>query len=209
MLIILDCFRKVLYLCIMKYFSNNNTKSQKLLSEIAEVSSGVFLQAEPFGEVSYLQIKDLFSESPEKTASKVALSQKNERYLLKKGDLLFAGKGTTYLCKVFDLDIPAIASTTLYIIRLTSKDILPEYLCWYLNQPSVMAMIKAQQVGTGTPLIHKQVVEDFEIPVPDLETQQRIVELAKLQVKEKELYQAIAEKRQLITNQLILNKLNK
>ena len=193
----------------MKYFSNNNTKSQKLLSEIAEVSSGVFLQAEPFGEVSYLQIKDLFSESPEKTASKVALSQKNERYLLKKGDLLFAGKGTTYLCKVFDLDIPAIASTTLYIIRLTSKDILPEYLCWYLNQPSVMAMIKAQQVGTGTPLIHKQVVEDFEIPVPDLETQQRIVELAKLQVKEKELYQAIAEKRQLITNQLILNKLNK
>ena len=72
-----------------------------------------------------------------------------------------------------------------------------------------MAMIKTQQVGTGTPLIHKQVIEDFEIPIPDLETQQRIVELAKLQVREKELYLAIAEKRQLITNQLIMNKLNK
>ena len=72
-----------------------------------------------------------------------------------------------------------------------------------------MATMKTQQVGTGTPLIHKQVVEDFEIPVPDLETQQRIVELARLQAKEKELYQAIAEKRQLITNQLIMNKLNK
>ena len=122
---------------------------------------------------------------------------------------MFAGKGTTYLCKMFDLDIPAIASTTLYIIRLTSKDILPDYLCWYLNQPSVMAVLKTQQVGTGTPLIHKQVVEDFEIPVPDLDTQQCIVELAKLQIREKELYQAIAEKRQLITNQLIMNKLNK
>ena len=193
----------------MIVFSNIYTNNRKRVSEIAEVFSGVYLQAEPYGEVTYLQVKDLLSESPEKTASKVTLSPKNERYLLEKGDLLFAGKGTTYLCKVFDLDIPAIASTTLYIIRLTSKDILPEYLCWYLNQPSVMAMIKAQQVGTGTPLIHKQVVEDFEIPVPDLETQQRIVELAKLQVKEKELYQAIAEKRQLITNQLILNKLNK
>lgn len=193
----------------MKTCGNENTRIKNKLSEIAEVASGVFLQTEPYGDISYLQIKDLLSESPEKTASKVALSPKNERYLLAKGDLLFAGKGTTYLCKVFDLDIPAIASTTLYIIRLTSKDILPDYLCWYLNQPSVMAMIKTQQVGTGTPLIHKQVIEDFEIPIPDLETQQRIVELAKLQVREKELYLAIAEKRQLITNQLIMNKLNK
>ena len=192
----------------MNTISKVNTIIRKRVFEIAEVVSGVYLTAAPYGDVSYLQIKDLLSESPEKTASKVTLSPKNERYLLAKGDLLFAGKGTTYLCKVFDLDIPAIASTTLYNIRLTSKDILPDYLCWYLNQPNVMAMMKTQQVGTGTPLIHKQVVEDFEIPVPDLDTQQQIVELAKLQVREKELYQAIAEKRQLITNQLIINKLN-
>ena len=193
----------------MNTFSKINTIYKKRVSEIAEVISGVYLQTAPYGDVSYLQIKDLLSESPEKTASKVTLSPKNERYLLAKGDLLFAGKGTTYLCKVFDLNIPAIASTTLYIIRLTSKGILPDYLCWYLNQPNVMAMMKTQQVGTGTPLIHKQVVEDFEIPVPDLETQQSIVELARLQAKEKELYQAIAEKRQLLANQLIMNKLNK
>lgn len=193
----------------MNIISNTYTNIKKKISEIAEVVSGVYLTAAPYGDVSYLQIKDLLSESPEKTASKVTLSPKNERYLLKKGDLLFAGKGTTYLCKVFDLDFPAIASTTLYIIRLTSKDILPDYLCWYLNQPGVMAIMKTQQVGTGTPLIHKQVVEDLEIPIPDLETQQCIVELARLQVREKELYQAIAEKRQLITNQLIMNKLNK
>ena len=193
----------------MTIFSNTYTNIKKKISEIAEVVSGVYLQAAPYGDVCYLQIKDLFSESPEKTASKIVLSPKNERYLLEKGDLLFAGKGTTYLCKVFDLDIQAIASTTLYIIRLCSKELLPDYFCWYLNQPSVMALIKAQQVGTGTPLIHKQVIEDFKIPIPDLQTQQLIVELAKLQVREKELYQAIAEKRQLITNQLIMNKLNK
>jgi restriction endonuclease S subunit len=192
----------------MNNFSKIHT-NKKRISEIAEVASGVYLLTKPYGNIPYLQIKDILSEAPEKTASKVVLSGKNERYLLAKGNLLFAGKGTTYLCKVFDLDIPAIASTTLYIIRLTSKGILPDYLCWYLNQPNVMAMMKTQQVGTGTPLIHKQVVEDFEIPVPDLETQQRIVELAKLQAKEKELYRAIAEKRQLITNQLIMNKLNK
>lgn len=191
----------------MNTFSKIDTSIKKKVSEIAEVASGVYLQAEPYGEVAYLQIKDLLSESPEKTASKVTLSPKNERYLLEKGDLLFAGKGTTHLCKVFDLDFPAIASTTLYIIRLTSKEALPDYLCWYLNQPSVMAAMKAQQVGTGTPLIRKQVVEDFEIPVPEIDTQRQIVELDKLQTREKELYQAIAEKREQLTNQLIMNKL--
>ena len=193
----------------MKINSKENTKQKKILSGIAKVVSGVFLQTDPYGDVSYLQIKDLLSESPEKTASKVTLSPKNERYILAKGDLLFVGKGTTYLCKMFDLDIPAIASTTLYIIRLTSKDVLPDYLCWYLNQPSVMAVMKAQQVGTGTPLIRKQVLEDFEIPVPEIDTQCQIVELAQLQTREKELYQALAEKHEQLTNQLIMNKLNK
>ena len=187
-----------------KTYTNN-----KKISEIAEVVSGVYLLAAPYGEVYYLQIKDLLSESPEKTASKVTLSAKNERYLLAKGDLLFAGKGTTYLCKVFDLDIPAIASTTFYIIRIGDGDILPDYLCWYLSQPKTLAIIKSGQVGTGTPLIRKQILENLEIAIPDLKTQQQIVDLAKLQQKEEELLKAITEKRNQITNQLIMNKLNK
>ena len=187
-----------------KTYTNN-----KKISEIAEVVSGVYLLAAPYGEVYYLQIKDLLSESPEKTASKVALSAKNERYLLAKGDLLFAGKGTTYLCKVFDLDIPAIASTTFYIIRIGDGDILPDYLCWYLSQPKTLAIIKSGQVGTGTPLIRKKILENLEIAIPDLKTQQQIVDLAKLQQKEEELLKTITEKRNLITNQLIMNKLNK
>ena len=185
-----------------KTYTNN-----KKISEIAEVVSGVYLLAAPYGEVYYLQIKDLLSESPEKTASKVTLSAKNERYLLAKGDLLFAGKGTTYLCKVFDLDIPAIASTTFYIIRIGDGDILPDYLCWYLSQPKTLAIIKSGQVGTGTPLIRKQILENLEIAIPDLKTQQQIVDLAKLQQKEEELLKAITEKRNQITNQLIMNKL--
>ena len=189
--------------------SKCSTIENKRIIDIAKVYSGLYLTTMPQGDIAYLQMKDLLMDAPEKAASAVPFSPKLERHLLQKGDLLFAGKGTTYLCKVFDLDIPAIASTTLYVIRLTSKDVLPDYLCWYLNQPSVMAVMKAQQVGSGTPLIRKQVVEDFEIPVPDLETQQCIVELARLQAKEKELYQAIAEKRQLLINQLIMNKLNK
>jgi restriction endonuclease S subunit len=177
------------------------------IQEFAKIQSGVFLTTAPQGEIAYMQIKDLLADTPEKTASRIPYSPKLEKHFLRKGDLLFAGKGTSNLCRVVDFEQPAIASTTFYIIRIGDGDILPEYLCWYLSQPKTLATIKAGQVGTSTPLIRKQLLENLEIAIPDLKTQQQIVELAKLQRKEEELLKAITEKRKLITNQLIMNRL--
>ena len=154
-----------------------------------------------------MQIKDLLADTPEKTALRIPYSQKIEKHLLQRGDLLFAGKGTSNLCRVVDFEYPSIASTTFYIIRIGDVGILPDYLCWYLSQPKTLAIIKSGQVGTGTPLIRKQILENLEIAIPDLKTQQQIVDLAKLQQKEEELLKAITEKRNQITNQLIMNKL--
>ena len=193
----------------MNSISNKNTKKKVRLQNIAELTSGVYLKASPAGKIAYLQVKDLLMTSPETTATRIEYIPKLNNYLLKKGDLLFAGKGTTYLCKVFDLNIPAVFSTTLYSIRLRSNLISPEYLCWYLNHPSVVAAVKTAQAGTGTPLIHKPTLENLEIIIPDYETQQRIVELSYLQKREKEILEAIAEKRMQVTNQILINELKK
>ena len=139
----------------MNIYSNEYTKKKVRLQAIAELSSGIYLKGSPAGKIAYLQVKDLLMSSPETTATRIEYTPKLDNYMLKKGDLLFAGKGTTYLCKVFDLNIPAVPSTTLYSIRLRSNLISPEYLCWYLNHPSVVAAVKTVQAGTGTPLIHK------------------------------------------------------
>ena len=193
----------------MSLYSNKNTKKKVRLQNIAELSSGIYLKGSPAGKIAYLQVKDLLMPSPETTATRIEYVPKLDSYLLRKGDLLFAGKGTTYLCKVFDLNIPAVPSTTLYSIRLRSNLVSPEYLCWYLNHPSVIATIKTSQAGSGTPLIHKPTLENLEIIVPDQETQQMIVELSSLQKREKEILEAIAKKRMQITNQILINELNK
>lgn len=190
-------------------YSNNNTKKKVRLQTIAELTSGIYLKGSPSGKVAYLQVKDLLLASPETTATRIEYIPKLDNYLLKKGDLLFAGKGTTYLCKVFDLNIAAVPSTTLYSIRLHSDFVSPEYLCWYLNHPRVIATIKTSQAGSGTPLIHKPTLENLEIIVPDHETQRMIVELSSLQNREKEILEAIAEKRMQITNQILINELKK
>ena len=193
----------------MKNLSKPNTINNVKLKNIAELYSGVYLKGSPMGKIACLQVKDLLMSFPDTTATYIEYVPKLDNYLLKKGDLLFAGKGTTYLCVVFDFNFPAVPSTTLYSIKLRSDIISPEYLCWYLNHPSVVAAIKTAQAGTGTPIIHKPTLENLEIIVPDHDTQRRIVELSSLQKREKEILEAIAEKRMQITNQILINELKK
>jgi restriction endonuclease S subunit len=193
----------------MKHKSISNTKNIFHLKQIAEVISGVFLKPSPTGGIAYLQAKDILMTSPENSASRIDYAPKLDNYMLKKGDLLFAGKGSTYLCEVFDLDVFAVPSTTLYAIRLWSDIVSPQYLRWYMNHPKVVAKILASRVGSGTPMIHKPTLENLEIIIPDKNTQQRIVELSELQKKEERLLKAIAEKRVLVTKQILMNEIKK
>ena len=178
------------------------------LCQIAEIQSGIYIKGISNGDVSCLQVKDLLIDSPEITAMKTNYTKKIDRYLLKKGDILFACKGTTYLCKVFDYDIHAVASTTLYSIRLHTCITTPEYLCWYMNHPTIAAAINNERMGTGSPLIRKEVIENLEIIIPNIETQEKIIEISKLQKRENELVKLIQQKKTQLTNQLIINKLN-
>lgn len=189
--------------------TNSKKYTNVKLCDIAEVFSGVYAKSNPAGEIVCLQVKDLLMQSPETTAARIEFTPKLSDYIIKKGDLLFAGKGTTYLCKVFDLDIKAVPSTTLFSIRLHNNDILPEYLCWYLNHPNVVAVIKSAQAGSVTPLIHKPTIENLKIIIPDMEMQKRIVGLSDLQKREEQLLKKIAEKRVQITNQILFNELSK
>ena len=177
------------------------------LKTFANVVSGVYVRECPTGDIRCLQVKDMLMGSPETTACRVEYVGKLSNYLLKKGDLLFAGKGTTYLCKKFDWDFLAVPSTTLYSIRLNSDVVSPDYLCWYLNHPSVVAVVKTSQVGSGTPMIHKGTLENLEIIVPDQIKQRQIVELSSLQDRERRILRALAEKRAQLTNQILINEL--
>lgn len=193
----------------MKSNSNKNTKQKIYLLELAEILSGVYAKNVPTGDIACLQVKDLLMPSPETTAAHIEYAPKLANYILRKGDLLFAGKGTTYLCQIFNFDMLAVPSTTLYSIRLRSDIVSPEYLCWYMNHPNIVALIKTAQVGTGTPMIHKTTLENLEIIIPNKDTQEKIVALSNLQKREVEIIRQIADKRTQMTNQLLINVLNK
>ena len=168
------------------------------LKDVAEVFSGIFLKTDPDGDVAYLQAKDCDEAVVTRYASRVHLSPKAQKSLLRPGDILFASKGANYISRVFYGEAKAVASTSFFVIRTRQETLSPEYLCWFLRQPSVEAYFKTLQAGSATPLIHKPAVENLEIPVPLLAVQKLIVDIACLSQREKELRLSIIEKKQAV-----------
>ena len=177
------------------------------LKELADVLSGVYEKPDPEGEVACLQTKDCADTVVMKLASRVRLTPRVQKNLLQPGDVLFAAKGVNYLSVVFREPDLAVASTSFFVIRPKSPAVTPEFLCWFLRHPSVMAYFKAHQAGSATPLIHKPAVENLVVPVPPLERQQRIVELARLSRRARELQLQLIEKRETLMQQLLMNKI--
>lgn len=184
-----------------------NTKAAVPLFELAEVISGVFLKSSQTGDVLYIQLLDLASDNLEATAARVDFVPKLNRYMIRPGDLLFAAKGTSHLCQIFCHDVPAVPSTSLYIIRPVSNLVTAEYLCWYLNHPKVVAVVKAAQAGSSTPMIHKSTLENLGIVVPDIATQRFIFEVDALQRRENQLLKSLAEKKVQLTNQILFDEI--
>lgn len=83
--------------------------------------------------------------------------------------------------------------------------VLPEYVCWYINLDATLKYLQSEAKGTGIPSISKATLEELEIPVPSVETQWTIVEIARLQSDAQKLQSRIMAKRK----QLIEYKLKK
>lgn len=196
--------KNISYLCII-IISNTITLKKTRLNELAEVLSGIYAKPKPDGDVAYIQTKDCVGKVQCALASRLSSTPKLEKYLLCRNDILFAAKGVNYMSVVFDGTEKAVASTSFFVIRLRADNVLPEYLCWYLQQPLTKAYFMTYQVGTATPLIHKPAVENLTVAVPPLPVQQRIVEIARLAQREEQLQQQIAERKQAVLQQQLMN----
>lgn len=143
----------------------------------------LYLQVKHFDDYGQLQVA-LF---PDLIAGDIS-----ERHLLKPGDVLFAAKGTKNFAAVYEShNRLAVASTSFFVIRVKEENVLPEYLAWFLNNHAVQTILKDQAIGTSMASISKTVLESLEINIPNTETQNTILRIAKLRNREKVLKQKI------------------
>ncbi|TSA34192.1 MAG: hypothetical protein D4R64_12555 [Porphyromonadaceae bacterium] len=177
------------------------------LKNIASIQTGLFARTVSEGEIVFLKAKH-FNENGlivNYIRPELIRSSSVELHLLKPGDVLFAAKGTRNFAAVYDIpDQSCVASTSFFVIRLKENSILPEYLVWYLNHPGTLQLLKAQAIGTSIVSISKPVLEELEISIPDMKTQQTILIITKLRIKEKQLKQQVEKLRETQIQHLII-----
>jgi restriction endonuclease S subunit len=182
------------------------------LKHIANIQTGIFAKPISEGKIVYLQAKH-FDESGLITAKlhpDLDVDDVTQKHLLNDGDILFAAKGYKNFAAVYvSHNPPSVASTSFFVIRLQNKLILPEYLVWFINLPATQKYLKNQAMGTSIVSISKVVLEELEISIPDILTQQRILKITQLRNKEKNVKQQIEILRELQIQQQIKNAIKK
>ena len=178
-----------------------------LLKDIAEIQTGVFAKPNVDGDVVCLQAND-FDESGNHLGfwtPTISGDNLHSKHFLNQGDVLFAAKGNKNFAAVRSNSLPlAVASTSFFVIRLRSTDILPEYLKWYLNNHDTLNKLKSEAKGTSIPSISKKSLEQIEIPSIPFDKQNLILKIDDLRVKQKSnLAQITILKDQLIQQQLL------
>lgn len=130
------------------------------------------------------------------TCVKTQLEGKREPDFLVAGDILFAARGNKNYSTLIDERIArgrAVASPHFYIISITQKNIIPEYLVWFLNQAPCQRYFDSSSEGTLTKSIRRSVLEETKIAIPELKKQHAIIELAKTLIDEQQLIQQLIQ----------------
>jgi restriction endonuclease S subunit len=188
----------------LKYFLKTQLKN------IASIQAGIFAQTIISGQVSYLQAKH-FKENGQLIESvfpDLSHNNQTEKHLLNDGDILFAAKGSKNFATQFERKYGnCVASSTFLVIRINkvyNNKILPEFLCWYLNNPKTQEWLKNKAKGSSIPLISKMDLQEIEISIPPIEKQKNIIKIHSLQKAEQSLLKKIQD----LKDQYIQQRLN-
>ena len=101
---------------------------------------------------------------------------KVEKYFLKENDILISTKGT--LIKIGLItnigDKKLIPYNNLQVIRITSEDVNPIYVCNYLNSETGQRFLRLIQTGQIIININKNDLLNVQVPVVNMDTQETI-----------------------------------
>lgn len=88
------------------------------------------------------------------------------------------GQGTfrTAVFKIDEGDV--IPSSSVFVVRVSRKDLLPEYLSLFMNSPAGQWRISKIVSGSNVQTIPRAELENMNIPIPSLSDQRKLVDLS-------------------------------
>jgi len=173
------------------------------LYRIAELSGGYQSRKgvveDPTGSHALLQVRDFDARrrgvDVESMARFFPESSSGSREL-REGDVVVLSKGSNpFAWRVEGLPEPALAGSMFFVLR-PRKGLLSGYLAWYLNQvPARRHLERMSTTGAHMPVVRRKDLETLEVPLPDMQTQRRVVALVASAERQRDLHRAIADRR--------------
>jgi len=115
---------------------------------------------------------------------------------LKKGDVLFAARGARNAAAfVGDIEKPTVCAPHYFLIQVTDKNILPEFIAWQLNQENAQRYFANSAEGSSQMSIRRAVLEATPLVIPSIEKQKSIVGFDNKVKQEKRLLNDLIDNR--------------
>ncbi len=169
----------------------------KCLSSIATAITGITLRDKPStqqpesAEAFLMQLGDLGVGTGAiqlDSMIPVQLEPQYKRFIAKPGDLVFRGRGAGIAAAVVpETHFPVVVVSPLIIIRINSAIVDAEFLAWFLMTENARRHYAEHTQGSAITGIGKRYLETLVIPLPPLQTQQKIGRFMRIQSHETQL----------------------
>lgn len=162
-----------------------------------------------------IQIRDIIRDGKINWEMVISADVENKRGnvgWLQKGDVIFTARGPKNIaaCIAHELKEPIVCSPHFFIIQITKPDeLLPEFLAWQLNQAPAQRYFDGMAEGSWQVGINKSSIVELKLSIPDIDTQHKVIELAKTALREKHLMLELIRNREVQLQGIAKNILKK
>lgn len=160
-------------------------QDKKIIKYISRIQAGytfrTALKTEESGNIFVIQAKDVINDLCINDSKLIKINHQllKSNAIIKKNDVLFSVRGK-FRASVYGGNLDnIIASSSVYILRVTDKNIIPEYLAIYLNSISGQKEVYKSLTGGAIKTILRKDLENISVAIPDLNKQKIIINLYK------------------------------
>ncbi len=188
-----------------------------LLPDVCTIHSGYTarsrLEGTDDGGVLTIQLGDISADGiihPERL-TRVQLEGLPDRYFVRAGDVVFRSRGERNTASVLDnrLREPALAVLPLLVLRPKIDVVMPEFLAWAINQPPAQRHFDLAARGTNIRMIPRSSLDDLNLEIPDIGTQEKFVAIDALAEQERALALLVAETRRKMLSMILVERANR
>ena len=138
---------------------------------ISEPNAHPYIRIRDLGKSKYLQLNTDYGYVDDETQKSIA------RYIVNEGDILISVVGTIGLIGIVGQTLDGANQTENCDKIINIKEVLPEYLYYYLISNLGQEEIKRGTVGAVQPKLPLKNVQDITVLYPKLEDQEKVVKI--------------------------------